>query len=150
MASPAYFIICEISGDVNPLHSLSRMRPHFLCLCLVLCAIGRAADAPAPTITSASPNLIDAGGPYFLITVNGSGFADSAVVNWSGNPLTTTFVSSTQLKAAITPDLRAYSGKFNLTFTNPGGVVSNAYPITVSPVLAATSPIARNGPMSRS
>lgn len=43
------------------------------------------------------------------------GFIDSALVTWSGNPLGAIFVSSTQLKAAITPDLRASSGKFNLT-----------------------------------
>jgi uncharacterized protein (TIGR03437 family) len=116
------------------------MRPHILCFCLVLCAM--AADAPVPSITSATPNLIDAGGPYFLITVNGSRFVSGAVVKWTGTPLNTTFVSSTQLKAAITPELRAYSGKFDLTVTNSGGMVSGSYPITVSPVLAGITPSA--------
>ena len=118
------------------------MRPRILCLCLTVCALARAADVPLPSIASASPNLIDAGGPYFLITVNGSGFIDSAYVNWSGNPLSTIFVSSTQLKAAITPDLRTSSGKFNLTVINPGAPVSNSYPITVSPVLSTITPAA--------
>src|SRR5260370_24855432 len=108
------------------------MKRHILGFCLVLCAM--AADAPVPSITSATPNLIDAGGPYFLITVNGSGFASGAVLKWAGTSLNTTFVSSTQLKAAITPELRAYSIKFNLTVTDSGGIVSGSYPITVSPV----------------
>src|SRR5258708_30355405 len=116
------------------------MSTHILWFWLVLCAM--ASDAPVPSITSATPNLIDAGGPYFLITVNGSGFVSGAVVKWTGASLNTTFVSSTQIKAAITPELRAYSGKFNLTVTNPGGMVSGPYPITVSPVLAGITPSA--------
>ena len=115
------------------------MRPHILCFCLVLCAM--AGDAP-PSITSASHSLIDAGGPYFVITLNGSGFVSGTVVKWTGIPLNTTFVSAVQLKAAITPELRAYSGKFDLTVTNPGGMVSGSYPITVSPVLASITPAA--------
>src|SRR5713226_1747413 len=114
------------------------MRPHILCFCFVLRAM--AGTGPDPFITSATPNVFDAGGPYFLITVTGSGFVSGAVVKWTGTPLNTTFMSSTQIKAAITPELRAYSGKFNLTVTNPGGMVSGAYPITVSPVLAGIAP----------
>jgi uncharacterized protein (TIGR03437 family) len=118
------------------------MRSHILCLCLVLCAAARASDAPVPTIANASPNPIDAGGPYFLITVNGSGFVEGSVVNWYGNRLPAIFVSSTQLKLAVTPDMRAFSVKFNLTVTNPSGMVSNPYPITISPVLATITPAA--------
>jgi uncharacterized protein (TIGR03437 family) len=84
--------------------------------------------------------VIDAGGPYFLITVNGSGFVDGAVVNWYGNPFPAIFVNSTQLELAITPEMRAFSVKFNVTVTNPSGMVSNAYPITISPVLATIIP----------
>jgi uncharacterized protein (TIGR03437 family) len=120
---------------------LDRIRPHILCLCLVLCAAARAADAP-PFITNASPNPIDAGGPYFLISINGSGFVDGAVVKLAGSPLNTTFVSATELKAAITTDLRAFSGVFYLTVTSPNGMGSSSYPIVVSPVLAAITPAA--------
>jgi uncharacterized protein (TIGR03437 family) len=108
--------------------------------CLILCTIARAADPTPPSITSTSLNRIDAGGPYFLITIDGSGFVAGSVVSWGRTPLTTTFVSSTELKAAITPDLRAFSSTFNLTVANPDGPVSNAYPIVVSPVLAAITP----------
>jgi uncharacterized protein (TIGR03437 family) len=118
------------------------MTPRLFCFCLVLCSIDRAAAAPAPSIASATPNLIDAGGPYFLVTVDGTGFAPGAVVSWPRISLATTFVSSTQLKAAITPDLRAYSGQFNLIVTNPDSQASNSYPINVSPVIGTITPAA--------
>ena len=86
--------------------------------------------------------MIDAGGPYFLITINGSGFLDGAIVSWNGNPFPAIFVSSTQLKLAVTPDMRAFSIKFNLTVTNPSGMASNPYPVTISPVLATITPAA--------
>ena len=107
------------------------MRPQILCLCIVLCAVARAADAPPPIITSASPNLIDAGGPYFLMTITGANFAAGASVNLASAALGTTFVSSTQLQAAITPEIRALSGTFNLTVTEPGGITSGALAIAI-------------------
>ena len=73
-----------------------------------------AADAPVPSITSASHNLIDAGGPYFLITVDGSGFVSGSVVKWAGTSLNRIFLSSTQIKAAITPELRVLEREFAL------------------------------------
>lgn len=113
--------------------------PRILGCCLVLCAIAHAAD-PSPAITSASPNRIDAGGPYFLIDIAGSGFVAGSVVSWGRTPLSTSFVSATEVKGAITTDLRAISSTYNLTVTNPDGAVSNAYPITVSPVLFSVTP----------
>src|SRR5665647_1211739 len=62
---------------------------------------------PAPAITSLSPNPVDAGGVYFRLAVNGTGFVARSVVNCAGTPLETIYVSSTQLQAAITPELRA-------------------------------------------
>src|SRR5262249_57305866 len=53
--------------------------------------------AAVPTITSLSPNCAAAGDPQFTLTVNGTNFISTSIVNWSGAALTTTFVSSTQL-----------------------------------------------------
>src|SRR5260370_26943014 len=116
------------------------MKPHILCSCLVFCVVARAAPAVAPSIATASPNLIDAGGPYFPMTINGSGFLSGSVAYWGPNRLSTMFVSATQLTAEITPALRVLSGKFNLTVANPDGIVSNAYPITVAPGLSTIAP----------
>jgi hypothetical protein len=64
------------------------------------------------------------GGPAFTLTVNGTGYASGAVVNWNGSPRTTTFVSSMQLTASIlAPDI-ATAGTANVTVTNPGGYTS--------------------------
>src|SRR4029077_15216444 len=57
---------------------------------------------PVPTITTLSPNNKSAGSGAFTLTVNGTNFISSSVVQWNGSPRTTTFVSATQLTAAIT------------------------------------------------
>ncbi len=93
-----------------------------------------------PAVASLSPNPVDAGGVYFQVTVTGTGFVPRSVVNWAGTPLGTTYVSSTQLQAAITPELRALSGTFLITVTNPGVATSSVAPFTVSPVLFTVSP----------
>ncbi|HMC61828.1 MAG TPA: IPT/TIG domain-containing protein, partial [Candidatus Solibacter sp.] len=94
------------------------------------------------SIASATPNTLDAGGPAFVMTVNGTGFVSGLSVTWAGQPIGTTFVSPTQLQAAITQQTRSLSGTFNLRVANPPGVPSNEYPVTVSPVLFGISPAA--------
>ncbi len=64
----------------------------------------------------------------------------SSVVNWAGTPIGTTYLSATQLQAAITPELRALSGSFPVTVADPGVATSNAMPFTVSPVLFSVDP----------
>src|SRR5260370_39434583 len=112
------------------------MKPHILCSCLVLCAVARAAPAVAPSIATASPNPIDAGGPYFPMTINGSGFLSGSVATWGTTRLSTILVSATQITAQITTDMRVLSGKFNLTVADSDGTVSNDQPITVPPRLS--------------
>jgi uncharacterized protein (TIGR03437 family) len=86
---------------------------------------------PMPVISSLNPNSANAGGAAFTLTVNGSGFIASSVVRWQGSDRTTTFVSSTQLSAAISVSDIANVGTANVTVFNPpssggGGGVSNA------------------------
>src|SRR5450432_807858 len=94
------------------------------------------------SIASATPNTLDAGGPAFVMTVNGTGFVSGLTVTWAGQPMGTTFVSPTQLQAAITQQTRSLSGTFNLRVGNPPGAPSNEYPVTVSPVLFGIIPAA--------
>ena len=42
--------------------------------------------------------------------MNGTGFVGKSVVNWNGSPRTTTFVSKSQLTAAITASDIAKAG----------------------------------------
>jgi hypothetical protein len=60
--------------------------------------------------------------------VNGTGFVAGSVVNWNGSPRTTTFVSSSQLTAAITAADVAAAGTGTVTVSSPspGGGTSSA------------------------
>ncbi len=88
-----------------------------------------------PIITALSASTTSANNtPYcalsgLTLTVTGTGFANGLVVNWNGLPRPTTFVSATQLTAAITAADTAFLA------TNPQGVaitVSGANPATNS------------------
>jgi len=65
-------------------------------------------------------------------------FASDAVVNWNGTPLTTTFVTPTQLTAPITADLIAGAGAASVTVTS-GGATSQPVPFLIDPTPAIDS-----------
>ncbi|MFN0086161.1 MAG: IPT/TIG domain-containing protein [Blastocatellia bacterium] len=87
-----------------------------------------------PRITSISPTSVQAGGPGFTLTVNGTGFASTSVVRFNGNAVTTTFVSATQLTVAVSAADIANAGTASVTvFTPmPGGGTSNAALLSIS------------------
>jgi uncharacterized protein (TIGR03437 family) len=105
------------------------------------------APNPVPTISSLSPASATAGAAAFTLTVNGTGFLAGSVVNWNGTSRTTTFVSATQVKAAITAADIAAAGTAQLTVFNPapGGGTSGASPFTINasnpvPTISSLSP----------
>lgn len=84
-----------------------------------------------PVLASISPASRIAGTGAFTLTVNGANFVNgTSVVRWNGSNRTTTFVSSTQLTAAITAADIASSGTANITVANGSGV-SNALPFVI-------------------
>lgn len=89
-----------------------------------------AAVATAPVITSIAPQAVTAGSGAFTLTVNGVNFAAGAVVNWNSATRTTTFVSSTQVTAAITAPDVASAGAASISITS-GGVTSAAISFVV-------------------
>ena len=90
------------------------------------------ATAPSPTISSASPGSIVAGGAQFNLAVNGQGFLQGAVIRWNGATLgNTNFVSATQLTATVPPSLIASPGLATITVANPGGAISNSLSFTI-------------------
>jgi len=94
------------------------------------------ANNPAPTITSLSPTSASAAGAAFSLTVTGTGFASGvSTVNWNGQARATTYVSSTQLTAAITASDIAAAGTDSVSVSNsaPGGGNSNSVPFFVDP-----------------
>jgi hypothetical protein len=90
---------------------------------------------PAPSIATLSPAAVAAGAAAFTLTVNGTGFTSSSVVLWNGAPRPTTFVSATQLRAAIGAADVASLGQSLVTVSTPapGGGVSNAVTFSATP-----------------
>jgi hypothetical protein len=64
-------------------------------------------DVPPPAVSSLQPASITAGGEPFTLTVRGSNFLGGTVILWNQTPLTTEFVSSSQLAAAVNASLIA-------------------------------------------
>lgn len=101
---------------------------------------------PVPTITGLSPSYAVPGGGAFTLTVNGTNFVNGAsTVQWNGSSRTTTFVSSTQLTAAIMAADIAVAGTASVTVLNsaPGGGISNTVTfyiaVAINPVPTITS-----------
>ena len=99
-----------------------------------------AASAPvtviggAPVLGSLSPASAAVGGAAFTLTVNGSGFNTASVVRWNGADRATTFVSSAQLRAAISAADLAVQGiaQVAVFVPAPGGGLSSALPFTIA------------------
>jgi hypothetical protein len=111
---------------------------------------------PVPFINQPlSPDAAAPGGAAFQLAVNGTGFVSDSVVNWNGSPLTTTFVSGSQLTASISASAIATAGTASVTVVNPapGGGSSNVvfFPVAApiaSPALTGTAFPAGTGPRS--
>ncbi len=87
-----------------------------------------ASGNPAPTLSTISPTSATPGGAAFTLTVNGTSYLNTSVVRWNGSARTTTFISATQLNAAILASDIAAAGTASITvFTpTPGGGTSTS------------------------
>ena len=74
---------------------------------------------PVPAVTAVSPGSALAGSGDATLDLTGTGFVSSSVVNWNGTPLTTTFVSGTELKATLPLEDQAVASVSQITVTNP-------------------------------
>jgi unsaturated chondroitin disaccharide hydrolase len=87
---------------------------------------------PEPAITSLAPSSTVAGGPGFTLTVNGKNFVAGSVVKFNGRDSTTTYVSSTELKAAISNQEITTAGYFSVdVFISSSNQTSNGAPFKV-------------------
>jgi hypothetical protein len=100
----------------------------FLVSFMAMAATSSAQTNPVPLIDQPlAPSAAIPGGPGFTLTVNGTGFVSSSVVNWNGSARVTQFVSSVQLTATIPASDIATPSTASVTVTNPGpGGTSNA------------------------
>ena len=103
---------------------------------------------PNPTNTSVSPNTRTAGSGAFTLTVTGTNFINGqSIVRWNGANRTTTFVSSTQLTAAITAGDVASAGTANVTvFNNCNSTTTVARTVTITTTCTAPVPNVTNLP----
>lgn len=106
---------------------------------------------PAPTLTNISPPSVATNGAPFTLTVTGSGFVSSSVVELDGTAVITTFTNTSSLSAAM-PTF-AMSGTHAITVRTPapGGGVSAAQTLTAQMVaLPSISTLAPNpGPANQ-
>jgi subtilisin len=102
-----------------------------------------------PVFSGLNPSSAPTGGAAFTLVATGSGFVAASVIRWNGADRPTTFVSSTQLSAAIPSTDLAVSGTAQVTIFSPapGGGTSTALPFTIggSPTLAVSATSAAAG-----
>ncbi|MDX1982840.1 MAG: hypothetical protein SFV51_21400, partial [Bryobacteraceae bacterium] len=87
---------------------------------------------PGPQITSLNPSSAIAGGTGFTLVVTGANFLNTAVVQWNGAALPTTFNSASQLTAAVASQLIANPGSSTVTVANPDGQTATPAAFTIS------------------
>jgi hypothetical protein len=92
---------------------------------------------PVPAITQLTPATLTTGTASLMVTVTGTGFVSTTVIDVNGSTRTTTYVSATQLNVTLTAADVAAAGSLSLTAVNaaPGGGTSSAvsFPITAPP-----------------
>jgi subtilase family serine protease len=95
---------------------------------------------PVPLIyPSLQPVAAIPGSAGFTLTIAGTGFFPTSVVQWNGSPLATTYISSTSISAAVPTGNIAAASTASITVRNPapGGGVSNVeYFVVTNPTVA--------------
>ncbi len=89
---------------------------------------------PVPVLTSIDPSSVLPGTRALTLSLTGSDFISASVVQWNGSTRPTTFVSATQLQAAIPAADIAVPGAANVTVFNPspGGGTSSAISLVIT------------------
>jgi CSLREA domain-containing protein len=95
---------------------------------------------PIPFVyPSLQPVAAVPGSAGFTLVVSGTGFFPTSVVEWNGNPLATTVISSRQISATVPAANVAVAGTASITVKNPapgGGVSNGAYFVVTNPTVA--------------
>lgn len=109
-------------------------------------AVNLSITNPSPSISSLSPSSVMVGGAAFTLTVTGSSFVAASTVQWNGSNRTTTYVSATQLTAAINAADIAMTGNVTVTVVTPtpGGGTSSELGLTLSDPNPASSSLSPN------
>jgi trimeric autotransporter adhesin len=108
-------------------------------------AVSLEVDNPAPTISEISPNAVGTGATSASVSVIGTGFVPTTVIDSNGSPRTTVYVSGTQMNVTLSSADVAAAGTLSLTAVTPapGGGTSTASSVNVAnlpPTVASFSP----------
>jgi len=111
---------------------------------LLFASVASPSGNPVPSISNLSPaNAIEQSGA-FTLTVNGSNFVSSTTVSFNGQTEPTTFVSASQVTAAIPASAIQTSGNVVVQAVSPapgGGESSSVFGILLlAPTISAISP----------
>jgi len=98
-----------------------------------------------PVIMSIAPTQVQVNSGATTLTITGTGFVPTTSVTVGGVAAPATYVSSTQLTAAITSTMAGTAGQFSTIVSNPapGGGLSNVLNFTVAnpaPTITSLSP----------
>jgi hypothetical protein len=99
---------------------------------------GNGVKPTTPTIAALSPDSVNAGSSQFVLTVNGTGFANNSVVYWNAARVATTYMSAGQLTATVPATDIAAAGMVSVYVNSPGtgtyatGVNSNSVMFTIN------------------
>ncbi len=83
------------------------------------------AAAATATLSTLSPGFAAQGGAAFTLTINGSGFVTGSTIDWGATPLTTTYISSTELTAQVPASDLATAGITTISVATSTGTASN-------------------------
>ena len=102
------------------------MKPAFV---LILSTIFLSSQLHATSLPLVNQPLVPAstkpGSKAFTLTINGTGFTATSVVNWNGSPRPTSVLSTSTVQATISATDVAKAGTTSITVTNGVGLVSN-------------------------
>ncbi|MEE9913560.1 MAG: C39 family peptidase [Deltaproteobacteria bacterium] len=103
-------------------------------------AINFTVNNPLPVITGLSPATVEPGHAAFPLIVYGSNFVINSVVRWGNVDRATTYVSATQIRAAISAADVAGAATINITVYNPTPHVGDGVSNTVTFSIAVPAP----------
>jgi hypothetical protein len=102
------------------------------------------ADNPLPVLTAIDPAQVAAGSQAFTLTITGSSFITQSVVLMDSAPLVTTFISTTQLLAAVpVENIMTYrQAQIQVENSPPVGGLSDSKPLAILPSSQVFLPLA--------
>ncbi len=105
------------------------------------------ANNPVPGLTLISPSSVNAGSIALSVTLSGTNFLSGSTVAWNGQPLTTQYVSATQLIATVPASDLAIPISALITVSNPApgggtstGLVFSVNAVNPAPTLSSIAP----------